>query len=153
GVPGQLRFAVLHFAKIYPQQSVTVHGIIIPYSTAWPGPCPAIAAIGRQTICFCIHPAQAPSRENDYRMLPDRTAVSRRTALRGLASAAAALGVGGCAGLAENGPRFGAAELVNQPTLLVATTRRPVAGARAKPWFGAERSRKITLARAMMVPP
>jgi esterase/lipase superfamily enzyme len=86
-------------------------------------------------------------------MLPDRTAVSRRTALRGLASAAATLTVGGCAGLAENGPRFGAAELVNQPTLLVATTRRPVAGARAKPWFGAERSRKITLARAMMVPP
>src|SRR5215467_579544 len=86
-------------------------------------------------------------------MLPDRTAVSRRTALRGLASAAATLAVGGCAGLAENGPRFGAAELVNQPTLLVATTRRPVAGARAKPWFGAERSRKITLARAMMVPP
>src|SRR5258708_6619984 len=73
-------------------------------------------------------------------MLPDRTAVSRRTALRGLASAAAALAVG-------------ASELVSQPTLLVATTRKPVGGARAKPWFGTERSRKITLARATLIPP
>jgi hypothetical protein len=82
-------------------------------------------------------------------MLPDRTAVSRRTALRGLASAAAALGVGGCAGIAASGPRFGASELANQPTLLIATTRKPVGGARAKPWFGTERSRKITLARRL----
>ena len=86
-------------------------------------------------------------------MLPDRTAVSRRTALRGLASAAAALAVGGCAGIAANGPHFGASGLVNQPTLLVATTRKPAGGARAKPWFAAERSRKITLARAAMTPP
>src|SRR5260370_16838884 len=86
-------------------------------------------------------------------MLPDRTAVSRRTALRGLASAAAALAVGGCAGMAASGSRFGASELVSQPTLLVATTRKPVGGARAKPWFGTERSRKITLARATLIPP
>src|SRR5262245_25454894 len=86
-------------------------------------------------------------------MLADRTHVSRRTALRGFASAATALAVGGCAGLAANGPRFGASALVNQPTLLVATTRKSVGGARAKPWFGAERSRTITLARAAMTPP
>jgi esterase/lipase superfamily enzyme len=86
-------------------------------------------------------------------MRPDRTAVSRRTALRGLASAATALAAAGCAGMAENAPRFGAAELVNHPTLLVATTRRPVAGAHAKPWFGTERSRRITLARATLKPP
>jgi esterase/lipase superfamily enzyme len=86
-------------------------------------------------------------------MLPDRPAVSRRTALRGLASAAAAVAVGGCAGLAANGPRFGASELVNHPMLLVATTRKPVAGARAKPWFGTERSRRTTLARATLTPP
>src|SRR5260370_2876337 len=86
-------------------------------------------------------------------MLPDRTAVSRRTALRALPSAAAALAVGGCAGMAASGSRFAASELVSQPTLLVATTRKPVGGARAKPWFGTERSRKITLARATLIPP
>jgi len=86
-------------------------------------------------------------------MQPDRTAVSRRTALRGFASAAMALAVGGCAGVAANGPRFGASELATRPALLVATTRKSVAGARAKPWFGTERSRTITLARATMIPP
>jgi esterase/lipase superfamily enzyme len=86
-------------------------------------------------------------------MAHDRAAVSRRTALRGLASAGTALALGGCAGLAANGPRFGASGLANNPTLLVATTRKSVAGARAKPWFGAERSRTITLARATMIPP
>jgi len=86
-------------------------------------------------------------------MLPDRTAVSRRTALRSLASAATALAVGGCAGLAANAPRFGASGLATRPTLLVATTRKMASGARAKPWFGTERSRTITLARAAMTPP
>ncbi len=86
-------------------------------------------------------------------MQPDRTAVSRRTALRGFASAATALAVGGCAGMSANGPRFGASELATRPALLVATTRKSVAGARAKPWFGTERSRTITLARATMIPP
>jgi esterase/lipase superfamily enzyme len=81
------------------------------------------------------------------------TPLSRRTALRGLMSAATALAVGGCAGIAANGPHFGASELVAHPTLLVATTRKPANGARAKPWFGTERARKITLARAAMTPP
>jgi esterase/lipase superfamily enzyme len=80
------------------------------------------------------------------------TAVSRRAALRGLASAATALAVAGCAGMAA-GPRLGASALVNNPALLVATTRKPVGGARAKPWFGPERSRKTTLARATLIPP
>jgi esterase/lipase superfamily enzyme len=79
--------------------------------------------------------------------------VSRRTALRGLASATMGLAAGGCASIASNGPRLGAPALVSDPTLLVATTRKPVGGARAKPWFGTERSRRITLARATMVPP
>jgi esterase/lipase superfamily enzyme len=85
-------------------------------------------------------------------MARGRTAVSRRTALRGLASAATALAVAGCAGMAT-GSHFGASALVNTPTLLVATTRKPVGSARAKPWFGTERSRKITLARATLTPP
>jgi esterase/lipase superfamily enzyme len=82
-----------------------------------------------------------------------RIAVSRRTALRGLASAGTALAVGGCAGLAANGPQFGAADIVARPTLLVATTRKPVNGARAQPWFGPERGRRTTIARATLTPP
>jgi len=82
-----------------------------------------------------------------------RIPVSRRTALRGLVSAATGLAVGGCASMASNGPRFGSSELATRPTLLVATTRKPVSGARAKPWFGTERARAITVARATMIPP
>jgi esterase/lipase superfamily enzyme len=42
---------------------------------------------------------------------------------------------------------------VTSPTLLVATTRRPANGARAKPWFGPERASKMTVARAKLTPP
>ena len=85
--------------------------------------------------------------------MPVHTAVSRRIALRGLASAAAALAVGGCAGMAAPGPRFGASDIAARPTLLVATTRKPVSGARAQPWFGPERARAMTVARATLTPP
>jgi esterase/lipase superfamily enzyme len=37
--------------------------------------------------------------------------------------------------------------------MLVATTRKPANGGRAKPWFGAERARALTVARATMTPP
>jgi len=50
------------------------------------------------------------------------------------------------------GPRFDASALVLNPTLLVASTRKPVNGARAKPWFGTERG-KMTVARATLTPP
>jgi len=86
-------------------------------------------------------------------MPPASTDVSRRSALRGLASAASALALGGCAGMAANAPRFDASELVARPTLLVATTRRPANGARAKPWFGPERASTTTMARVTMTPP
>ena len=59
-------------------------------------------------------------------------AASRRAVLRGLTSAASALALCGCAGVAA-GPRFDASALVLNPTLLVASTRKPVNGARAKP--------------------
>jgi esterase/lipase superfamily enzyme len=85
--------------------------------------------------------------------LPVRIAVSRRAALRGVASTACALGLGGCAGLASTGARFDASELSVNPTLLVATTRKAVNGARAKPWFGAERAAALTVARATLTPP
>ena len=85
-----------------------------------------------------------------------KTAPSRRTVLRGLASAASALTLGaplgGCASLLSAGPSPDAAELSTNPTLLVATTRRPVNGARERPWFGSERA-KMSVARARMTPP
>jgi esterase/lipase superfamily enzyme len=40
-----------------------------------------------------------------------------------------------------------------EPTLLVATTRKPVNGGRTKPWFGPERASTMTVARATLVPP
>jgi esterase/lipase superfamily enzyme len=83
----------------------------------------------------------------------DCTAVSRRTVLRGLASAGSALAVAGCAGMAANGPRFDTSELSLRPTLLVATTRKPVNGAREKPWYGPERASRMTVARANLTPP
>jgi esterase/lipase superfamily enzyme len=86
-------------------------------------------------------------------MPPDRTALSRRTVLRGLASAASALALAGCAGMAANAPRYDASELSLRPTLLVATTRKPVNGARARPWYGPERAANVSVARAKLTPP
>jgi esterase/lipase superfamily enzyme len=77
---------------------------------------------------------------------------SRRAVLRGLVATGGALTLGGCAALSDAAPRYDAAELTANPNLLVATTRKPVDGARAKPWFGTERSR-LVIARARLVPP
>lgn len=70
-----------------------------------------------------------------------------------LASAASALVLEGCASLAGSGARLDAAELATNPTLLIATTRKPVNGARAKPWFGSDRAARMSVARAKLVPP
>ncbi len=83
----------------------------------------------------------------------DSTVVSRRIVLRGFAAAACALALAGCAGMAANAPRYDASELLLHPTLLVATTRKPVNGARAKPWYGPERSPTMSVARARLTPP
>jgi esterase/lipase superfamily enzyme len=48
---------------------------------------------------------------------------------------------------------FEASALVPDPMLLVATTRKPVNGARATPWYGTERAPKMTVARARLMPP
>jgi esterase/lipase superfamily enzyme len=85
--------------------------------------------------------------------MPLATAVSRRTVLRGLTSGASALALAGCAGMAANAPRYDASDLSVRPTLLVATTRKPVNGARAKPWYGPERASTVSVARARMTPP
>ena len=55
--------------------------------------------------------------------------------------------------MAATGSRYDASSLSAEPTLIVATTRKPVNGARAKPWFGPERAARMTVARAKLVPP
>src|SRR5712692_6699703 len=94
---------------------------------------------------------------NGRGMMPAKTTVSRRAVLRGATSLdlilTPVLPLGGCAALSSSGARFDAAELSGNPTLLVATTRKPVNGARAKPWFGTERASAMTIARAKLVPP
>lgn len=83
--------------------------------------------------------------------------VSRRAVLRALASAscvvAPALALGGCAGMAsENGAPLDASSISANRSLLVATTRKAVKGARERPWFGTERW-AMTIARAQLTPP
>ena len=78
---------------------------------------------------------------------------SRRALLGGLACLGSVLALGGCADLAATAPRFDASALSVDPTLLVATTRKPVNGGRAKPWFGPERASTPIVARAKLVPP
>ncbi|PWE82172.1 hypothetical protein XF30_33790 [Bradyrhizobium sp. SUTN9-2] len=68
-------------------------------------------------------------------------------------SAGSALALGGCAGLGATGARYDASSLSVDPTLLVVTTRKPVNGARAKPWFGPERAASMTVARAKLTAP
>jgi esterase/lipase superfamily enzyme len=81
------------------------------------------------------------------------SAVSRRALMRGFAALAGAGTLAGCAGLAATGPQFDASRVATKPKLLVATTRKPIGGARAKPWFGAERSATTIAAQATLTPP
>lgn len=68
-------------------------------------------------------------------------------------SAGSALALGGCAGLGATGARFDASSLSVDPTLLVVTTRKPMNGGRARPWFGPERAASMTVARAKLTAP
>lgn len=85
--------------------------------------------------------------------LQNQTVASRRALLRGIASSVSVLALGGCANLGATGARYDASSLSAEPTLLVATTRKPVNGGRAKPWFGPERATRMTVARAKLVAP
>jgi esterase/lipase superfamily enzyme len=87
------------------------------------------------------------------RRLLQGEAASRRAFLRGLASSAGTLALGGCANVAATGARLDESALSLNPTLLVATTRKPVNGGRAKPWFGPERASAMSIARAKLTPP
>ena len=80
-------------------------------------------------------------------------AVSRRTMLIVLGSAASSFVLEGCTSLADSGARLDAGEVTTNPTLLVATTRKAVNGARAKPWFGTERAARVSIARAKLIAP
>jgi esterase/lipase superfamily enzyme len=86
-------------------------------------------------------------------LLQHEVIASRRAFLGGLGSLAGVLALGGCANLGATGARFDASSLSVDPTLLVATTRKPMNGGRAKPWFGPERASTMTVARAKLVPP
>jgi esterase/lipase superfamily enzyme len=87
-----------------------------------------------------------------HSLQPDAT-VSRRVFLGGLACFGGTSALGGCADLGATAPRFDASALSVDPTLLVATTRKPVNDGRAKPWFGPERASTMIMARAKLVPP
>ena len=80
-------------------------------------------------------------------------ALPRRAFLGGFASFASVLALSGCADVGAAGARFDASSLSLDPTLLIATTRKPVNGGHAKPWFGPERASTITVVRAKLVPP
>jgi esterase/lipase superfamily enzyme len=86
-------------------------------------------------------------------LLQNEAITSRRALLRGIVSSASVLALGGCASLGATGSRYDAASLSVEPTLLVATTRKPVNGGRTKPWFGPERATRMTVGRAKLVPP
>ena len=83
--------------------------------------------------------------------MPSRT-VAPRTAIWG-SLVLALLALVGCSAVSESGARLEVAELPANPTLLVATTRKPVNGARARPWYGPERADRISVARARLAPP
>jgi esterase/lipase superfamily enzyme len=74
--------------------------------------------------------------------------------LRAGAATAAALSLGGCASVfgAGTSPSY-TSIIVEHPTVLIATTRRAVNGGREKPWFGPDRGRGTTIARATLTPP
>jgi esterase/lipase superfamily enzyme len=85
--------------------------------------------------------------------LKSDSAPSRRTVLRTLASSSVVAGLGGCTSLSTPAAFQEASALTERPMLLVATTRKPINGARAKPWYGPERNPSLTVARAILNPP
>lgn len=70
-----------------------------------------------------------------------------------MTSAVLPVTLGGCASLTAAGERPDASEISTHPSVLVATTRNALGGAREKPWFGTERAPAATIARAQLTPP
>jgi esterase/lipase superfamily enzyme len=80
-----------------------------------------------------------------------QTAASRRTMLRGLSSTASLFALTGCAAMSAV-PALDTSEFSGNPTLLVATNRKPVSGGQESPWFGPERA-SLSVARAKLAAP
>lgn len=81
-----------------------------------------------------------------------KTEMSRRGVLRAGAVAACAVALPGCANVIAGGAAYDASDLSADPTVLVATNRKPVGSGREEPWFGTERG-TLNAARAVMTPP
>ena len=79
--------------------------------------------------------------------------VSRRALLRAFASGASLIALTGCASFASTGQTFDASDISTGPTVVVATNRRAIDGAKAKPWFGGERSQTLSILHAKLTPP
>src|SRR5262245_14340260 len=77
----------------------------------------------------------------------------RRVVLFVLASAVAALALAGCTKLDGPAAQLEVADVAGNPTLLVATTRKPADDASAERFFGSERATKMSVARAKLTPP
>lgn len=75
--------------------------------------------------------------------------------------ALAAVALAGCASLPEGGSLpfasaggvSGNSDIAQEPTLSVVTTRNPVAGAKASPYFGSERASRMSIARVRLASP
>lgn len=65
----------------------------------------------------------------------------------------ASLPEGGVLPFASAGGISGNSNIVQDPTLSVVTTRNPVAGAKASPYFGSERASRMSIARVRLVSP
>jgi esterase/lipase superfamily enzyme len=117
--------------------------------------CPPLAAIWRQAghggAVQCVGYWREAARVIVRHVC--RPTLSRRALLRGLGAAGCASALSGCAGMAAPGEIFDASDIAVNATVLVATNRKPVRGAQAKPWFGTERASAITFARAKLTPP
>lgn len=79
-----------------------------------------------------------------------RTPISRRSLLKGVAASSAAAALAGCLPAESFGDL---SALRADPTLLVATTREAVDGAKARPWYGQGRAPQTNVARARLDPP
>src|SRR3954453_8093142 len=98
--------------------------------------CPALAQIGGQPNAQQSAAAGFCSMRSMRRGASRTQAVSRRGVLRGAGALGLTLPFGGCAAFSSAITRPDAPHITADPTLLVATTRKPANGARAKPWFG-----------------
>jgi esterase/lipase superfamily enzyme len=73
--------------------------------------------------------------------------------LRGLTSAGSVVALGGCASLPATLATSTESDRLTHPTVLIATTRKPVGSGKESPWFGFERAPRMSVARVRMTAP